>query len=64
MNALSEKFKNEWDFFINPKTQKIQYNKKCNSCTEECKQSYRVKIFVCLQYIETEQHAMKRKSRR
>jgi len=50
MNALSEKYKKQWFFFINPKTKKIQFNKKCKICTQECKQSYRVKIICCPLY--------------
>jgi len=55
MNPLSERFKKEWAFFINPKTQKIQYNEKCTNCIQnDCKQSYRVKVVFCSDYKKKE----------
>jgi hypothetical protein len=51
MKPLSEKFKREWTFFINPRTQKVQYNKKCLSCVHnDCKQSYRARVVACKNY--------------
>ncbi len=43
----SEKWKTENSFYINPKTNKIQFNKKCKDCMHECKQSYRAEIIAC-----------------
>lgn len=43
----SEKFKKKNDFFINSKTNKIQYNKKCLKCICSCKQSFNVSVVVC-----------------
>ena len=58
MKALSEKFKKEWAFFINPKTQKVQYNEKCSNCIQsDCKQSYRVKVVTCPDYKKKEASA-------
>jgi len=55
MNSRGKKKRSEWDFFINPKTDKIQYNKKCLSCVyEDCKQSYRVKVVQCPFYEKAE----------
>lgn len=45
--SKSEKWKKENAFFINPKTNKIQYNKKCQKCICNCKQSYRASIVAC-----------------
>jgi hypothetical protein len=51
MNSRSKKNADEWDFFINPKTGKIQYNEKCLSCAhDECKQSYKSRIVFCPHY--------------
>jgi len=48
MPRLSKKFRQEWAFFIHPKTGRVKYNKLCARCEhEECKQSYKVKIIVC-----------------
>ncbi len=46
----SEKFKKENDFFINKKTHKIQYNKKCLTCVCNCKQSFKTTITFCPYY--------------
>lgn len=46
----SKKFKNENEFFINSKTHKIQYNKKCLKCACNCKQSFKTCIVVCPYY--------------
>lgn len=54
MNANGKKFKNEWAFFINPKTARITYNKLCNKCECDCKQSYRVEVICCLDYRKKE----------
>lgn len=50
MRSKSEKWKQENAFFINSKTGKIQYNKKCLGCVNECKQSFRAKIVECKIY--------------
>lgn len=47
----SKKYKQENDFYINSKTHKIQYNKKCLKCACNCKQSYKVCVVVCSYYI-------------
>jgi hypothetical protein len=48
MKPLSEAYKRKWAFFINQKTGKVQYNKKCKRCIHvDCKQSYRVEIVRC-----------------
>lgn len=47
MSAKSEKWKNDNDFFINNKTHKLQFNKKCVACTEDCKQSFKAKVMCC-----------------
>lgn len=50
MKSLSEKFKKENEFFINKKTKKIQYNKKCQNCKNKCKQSYQAVLINCLKF--------------
>lgn len=50
MPRLSKKFKAEWEFFINPKTGFVTYNKKCKNCQNECKQSFRVDVVFCATY--------------
>lgn len=50
MSAKSKKWKTENSFFINSKTNKIQFNKKCKKCMHECKQSYRAEIVACKDY--------------
>ena|GEM_PF-2557876 len=50
MNSRGKKARVEWAFFINPKTEKIQYNAVCLSCAEDCKQSYKTKIENCSTY--------------
>lgn len=47
MRSKGEKWKEENSFFINPKTNKIECNKKCLLCREDCKQSFRVQIVSC-----------------
>jgi hypothetical protein len=56
VRSKSERHKQEWDFFINPKTDRIQYNEKCLSCAhEECKQSFRARIVFCGTYMKKQQ---------
>lgn len=50
MSAKSKKWKIENSFFINEKTNKIQFNKRCRNCMHECKQSYRAEIIACKDY--------------
>ena len=50
MPRLSKKAKQEWDFFINPKTKRRTYNALCRSCIHNCKQSYRAEVIECRRY--------------
>ena len=50
MPRLSKKEKQEWDFFINPKTGRRTYNKFCRKCHNDCKQSYRAVIVYCRKF--------------
>lgn len=50
MNPNGKKFKEEWALFISSSTQKPTYNKKCNRCKNDCKQTYRAKIVCCPHY--------------
>lgn len=47
MPRLSKKAKQEWDFFINPKTGRRTYNSLCLKCENKCKQSHKaIVVFV------------------
>jgi hypothetical protein len=51
MRSKSQKWKTEWDYFINPATGKVQYNRQCQRCVcEDCKQSHRAVIVLCKYY--------------
>lgn len=50
MPRLSKKAKQEWDFFINPKTGRRTYNDICRKCGNECKQSFKAVIVSCPKY--------------
>lgn len=52
MAKLTKKFLKENEFFLKgEKHKKIVYNKKCQRCLQDCKQSYKVKIIRCKNYI-------------
>ena len=50
MARLSKKLKQEWDFFISPKTGRRTYNAFCRKCQNDCKQSFRVIVVSCPLY--------------
>lgn len=50
MPRLSKKSKQEWAFFIHPKTHRRTYNEICRSCTRDCKQSFRAKLIESYRY--------------
>ena len=50
MARLSKKLKQEWDFFISPKTGRRTYNDLCRKCRNDCKQSFRAIVVSCLLY--------------
>jgi hypothetical protein len=50
MKPLSNAYKRRWAFFMNPKTGKVQYNKKCQACTHDCRQSFRAEVVCCKHY--------------
>lgn len=55
MAKLSKRFCEEWAFYIEPGTRKqVVFNEKCKKCMHECKQSYRVEIIACKDYIKKE----------
>ena len=47
---LSKKAKQEWNFFINPKTGRITYNSLCRKCKNKCKQSHKAIVVFCPKY--------------
>ena len=50
MARLSKKLKQEWDFFISPKTGRRTYNDLCRKCRNDCKQSFRTIVVCCPMY--------------
>lgn len=50
MARLSKKLKQEWDFFISPKTGRRTYNDLCRKCRNDCKQSFRAIVVCCPMY--------------
>ncbi len=50
MSKLSKKAKQEWDFFINPKTGRRTYNSLCLKCKNKCKQSHKAIVVFCPKY--------------
>ena len=50
MARLSKRLKQEWDFFISPKTGRRTYNDLCRKCRNDCKQSFRAIVVSCLLY--------------
>ena len=50
MSRLSKKAKQEWNFFINPKTGSRTYSTLCRKCGKECKQSFKAVIVSCPKY--------------
>ena len=50
MARLSKKLKQEWDFFISPKTGRRTYNDLCRKCRKDCKQSFRAIVVCCPMY--------------
>ena len=51
MAKLSEKFKKEWQFFLN-ENNRITYNEHCKKCKNNCKQSFRARIISCPNFIK------------
>ena len=51
MARLSKKLKQEWDYFINPKTGRRTYNDLCRKCRNDCKQSFRAIVVSCPLYL-------------
>ena len=50
MARLSKKLKQEWYFFISPKTGRRTYNDLCRKCRNDCKQSFRAIVVNCPLY--------------
>lgn len=50
MPKLTKKQREEWSFFINPKTNRRTYNELCRSCVNMCKQSFRAIVIACPRY--------------
>lgn len=50
MPRLSKRQRNEWAFFIHPKTGRRTYNIICRRCALSCKQSFRATLVYCPRY--------------
>ena len=50
MPKMSKSKKAEFDFFLN-KHNRIEYNKKCKQCVNDCKQSHKAILINCFNYI-------------
>lgn len=50
MARLSKKLKQEWAYFISPKTGRRTYNDLCRKCRNDCKQSFRAIVVICPLY--------------
>lgn len=50
MARLSKKLKQEWAFFLSPKTGRRTYNDLCRKCRNDCKQSFRAIVVSCPLY--------------
>jgi len=59
MPGLTKKEKQEWEFFIDPKTGRRTYNKQCLKCVHDCKQSYKAQLIDCPKYLSKRQKAKK-----
>lgn len=46
MESVKDLPKNEQEFYLDKKD-KVKYNKLCNECARECKQSWRSEIMAC-----------------
>lgn len=51
MAKLSNSQKQDLHFFLSS-DDKVKYCSKCANCANDCKQSYRVKIWHCLDYVD------------
>lgn len=47
MKKYSQRFKKENAFYIDEKSGRVKFNKKCSDCLNNCKQSYRSIILNC-----------------
>lgn len=50
MPRLSKRQRDEWAFFIHPKTGRRTYNEICRRCVWNCKQSFRATLVCCSRY--------------
>lgn len=51
MPRMSKKAKREWAFFLSEYGRR-RYNRWCNRCVHDCKQSYRATLLCCPRYVE------------
>lgn len=50
MPRMSKKRKQEWALFLNERN-RITYNELCRKCQHDCKQSFRVTVIECPNYL-------------
>ncbi len=51
MPRLSKRMREEWAFFLHPKTGRRTYTPFCRSCVYDCKQSFRAEVLECPRYL-------------
>ena len=50
MSRMTEREKEEWGFFLNPRTGRKNYNCLCKKCRNGCKQSFRATVVECKRF--------------
>lgn len=49
MSKISQRRLLEWSFFLNHRN-RITYNRLCQRCSRDCKQSFRTLVILCRRY--------------
>ena len=49
MAKMNQHRRLEWSFFLNSRN-RIAYNRLCQRCSHDCKQSFRAIVIVCRRY--------------
>ena len=49
MAKMNQHRRLEWSFFLNQRN-RIAYNRLCQRCSHDCKQSFRAVVIVCRRY--------------
>lgn len=51
MPRLSKRMREEWAFFLHPKTKRRTYNNLCRGCVNDCEQSFRAFVIECPRHL-------------